>query len=434
MVDLFLCTNFSHIRIKLKQMAFANKYLNKLQQLYKLDISATPADITVVIPCYNEPDIAQLLQSIWQCDTTHITTDIIVVVNESELSKPEVCQQNDLTVLELHEFAQQNNSNALRFKIIEARAMPKKWAGVGLARKTGMDAAIWQYNKWEKPDGILVSLDADCIVEQNYLQAIYVHFKKNPKCMASTIHFEHPLPNDLTLRQGIVLYELYMRYYKHALTFAGLPNAIYTIGSAFAVRAEAYVKQGGMSRNKAGEDFYFLQKQVQLGFVDNIQSTTVYPAARLSDRVPFGTGPVLQKWSKEEENLELTYPLQSFIDLKAWFVCCNKLYSLTKTEIEKLISTLPESVQSFLKENNWIVLIEELKANCSSEKIFHKRFFHLFNAFQALKFLNHCKARFYSDAPLVESTISLLKYLDVPSNELLNDAESLLVIMRNLDK
>ena len=42
--------------------------------------------------------------------------------------------------------------------------------------------------------------------------------------------------------------------------FVGYPDSIYTIGSAFAVRAEAYMKQGGMNRRQAGEDFYFLYK------------------------------------------------------------------------------------------------------------------------------------------------------------------------------
>ena len=60
--------------------------------------------------------------------------------------------------------------------------------------------------------------------------------------------------------KAVWLYELHLRYYKQALQFTGFPYYYHTIGSAFAVNAEVYCKQGGMNRQKAGEDFYFLQK------------------------------------------------------------------------------------------------------------------------------------------------------------------------------
>ena len=66
---------------------------------------------------------------------------------------------------------------------------------------------------------------------------------------------------------------------------------MFTIGSAFAVTANAYIKRGGMTRSQAGEDFYFLQTLAQIGTVGEITTTKVYPSARLSDRIPFGTGP-----------------------------------------------------------------------------------------------------------------------------------------------
>lgn len=415
-------------------MTFASKYLSKLQNRYSLPLFSTTADITVIIPCYNEPSILDVINSIWQCDIEGLKAEIIVVVNESELSTTDICQQNDTTIDELNLFAKENNSDKLRLQVVEARALPKKWAGVGLARKIGMDTAVSQYHQWEKPNGILVSLDADCRVEANYLQAIFSHFKKNEKCNAATIHFEHPLPEDKNLRRGIVLYELYMRYYKHALTLGGLPNSIYTIGSAFAVRADAYVKQGGMSRNKAGEDFYFLQKQVQLNFVDNINSTTVYPAARLSERVPFGTGPILQKWSNNNADLEMAYPLQSFMDLKHWLQKSSALYSMSKYELEQFIGSLSENVSRFLEDNKWVETIAELRSNCSSTDIFHKRFFHLFNAFQVLKFLNYSKEHFYEDTLLTESVIKLLRQKNIEVKSALMDEESLLTIMRKLDR
>ena len=57
-----------------------------------------------------------------------------------------------------------------------------------------------------------------------------------------------------------------------------------------AVRPEAYMKQGGMNRRKAGEDFYFLNKIMSLGGFGECAETTIYPSPRTSKRVPFGTG------------------------------------------------------------------------------------------------------------------------------------------------
>ena len=89
---------------------------------------------------------------------------------------------------------------------------------------------------------------------------------------------------------GIAAYELHLRYHVRVQKWIGFPYAFQTIGSAMAVRAWAYVKQGGMNRRHAGEDFYFLQKISWLGPISELSTVTVFPSPRLSGRVPFGTG------------------------------------------------------------------------------------------------------------------------------------------------
>ena len=42
-----------------------------------------------------------------------------------------------------------------------------KW-GVGLARKTGMDEAVRRFNSINRPDGVILNIDADCTVDSNY--------------------------------------------------------------------------------------------------------------------------------------------------------------------------------------------------------------------------------------------------------------------------
>jgi hypothetical protein len=93
--------------------------------------------------------------------------------------------------------------------------------------------------------------------------------------------------------RAVLRYEIYMRCYHLNLVRIGSPYAFTALGSAMAVRVEAYRKIGGMSTKKSGEDFYFLQQLCKIGTVATDNSVVVYPETRLSDRVFFGTGPAL---------------------------------------------------------------------------------------------------------------------------------------------
>jgi hypothetical protein len=200
-----------------------------------------------------------------------------------------------------------------------------------------------------------------------------------------------------------------MEYYKNALDFTGYPYPMFTVGSAFAVKAEAYVKRGGMNRRQAGEDFYFLQNLVQIGPVGEITGTTVHPSARLSDRVPFGTGPVLQKWMNGEEDLSKTYNFQAFSDLKQFFNIKHRLFTISEKEYKKLLKELPAPVTLFLKNDDFWIEISDLNKNCSSLKTFQTRFYQKFNAFKILKFLNYTHGKFYQKTDLDAQIIQLFK-------------------------
>ena len=159
--------------------------------------------------------------------------------------------------------------------------------------------AVWI--KLKKRRGILVACDADSLVSTNYLTSIENSFLRNPQYNFVNLNFCHPVDDPTlapSMRQGIILYELYLRYLRNAMQWCGYPHAIHTVGSSFAVKASAYVKQGGMNRRQAGEDFHFLHKIVLLGDYGHITEATVYPAARISHRVPFGTGSGIEKMGR----------------------------------------------------------------------------------------------------------------------------------------
>jgi hypothetical protein len=254
-------------------------------------------------------------------------------------------------------------------------------------------------------------LDADTLVAQNYLVEIEDHFKSNPKHVGATIAFQHQTDGlGEKQLQGILLYEKYLVYYKTALGFLGYPNPMFTVGSAFAVTAGAYIKRGGMTRRQAGEDFYFLQTLAQIGTVGEITTTCVYPSARTSDRIPFGTGPAIAKWMTGEVDLRLTYNFQAFVDLKMFFDLKEEFFQTDHVTYLKKISALPEPVSEFLADDNFLKEIEDLNNNCSNIDSFNIRFFHKFNAFKILKFMNFGHERFYNKVDL-EEQVQLLSSL-----------------------
>lgn len=381
---------------------FADQYLIKQNRKQLIEIRPDQnLGISIVIPCFREPEIHKTLHSLHQCDPPKSQVEVLILINHSETADAETKRFNRITKAELENWIRQNGKSWLQYFAMGPVELKKKWAGAGIARKTGMDEAIRRFNLIEKPDGIIISLDADTLVDKNYLLEIEKHFKVNRKNIATTISFEHQKEglNEKHL-EGIRLYEKFMKYYKAALGFTGYPFAMFTVGSAFAVTAEAYVKRGGMNRRQAGEDFYFLQGLTRFGEVGEILTTKVYPSARLSNRVPFGTGPILKKWMDGEEDLTKTYNFQAFQDLRIFFEVREKLFNLNKDQFHQMMKTIPEPVSEFIINDNFWLELEDLNNNCSTLKMFHKRFWQKFNAFKILKFLNFSHEHFYDKGDL----------------------------------
>lgn len=391
---------------------FVNNYINK-NIIYPRFIESPIAEdvgLIVMIPCLNEPEIIRTLESLWACSPIKSACEVVVVVNESETSSGEIKATNERTYQELLDWKMQNDRKIMILHPIYARSVDARFAGAGMARKIGMDEIIRRFNDLNRPDGIIVSLDADCMVSENYLQEIERTFISDKKCFAATLNFRHRVEEmaDEKQRQGILLYEDYLHYYKKALDFAGFPNSIYTIGSAFAVRASAYVKQGGMNRRQAGEDFYFLNKLTNLGRIVEISNAFVYPSARVSDRVPFGTGAAMNKWMSSDGDLTVTYSFQAFLDLKKLFDQVELLYRVDETAYAAIKSVLTTPIIDYFKVIDFDQKVIEINKYSSSLAAFKKRFFQVFDAFIIMRFLNISHQDYYQRQNLQEA-ISQLK-------------------------
>jgi glycosyltransferase involved in cell wall biosynthesis len=418
-------------------MGFADKYIERNRgEFFFEPANFSPLKMIVVIPCFNEPGIIFTLLSLFDCEYPGVETGIVVVVNSTEKSPENVLIQNRKTISELNSLQLQLKSLVHLF-IIGVENLPEKNGGVGWARKIGMDWAVSHFNHFGIDEGVIISLDADTLVEKNYLKSINKYFISHPLYVAATINFEHrfhhhDLRNE-NIEKASVYYELFMRYYRNALSYTGFPNSIYTVGSCFAVKADAYISQGGMNRKKAGEDFYFLHKMAMLGKIGEINSTTVYPSSRLSDRVPFGTGPSLQKYCDGTRTIEKTYPLGAFEVLKFFFSNIEKFYySADKLQVNDFSKDV--SFIGFCNESKLRDEICELKANCGSLEIFKKRFFHLFNALKVLQWLNYASQHNFPLKILLDESWILLKLMGIEEAKIPTDPTSILTLFRLLDK
>jgi glycosyltransferase involved in cell wall biosynthesis len=346
----------------------------------------TDLGIVVVVPCFNEPDLLGALESLHAGERPKCGVEIIVVVNSSAEAPQDVKARNRSSTEQARKYAH----------VIHMPDLPPKHAGVGLARKIGMDEALRR-----APDGIIVNYDADCRCDGNYLRAIEEHFAQNPKTAGCSIYFEHaPGPADL--------YELHLRYYVQGLRYAGHPYAFHTVGSCMAVRAQVYMEQGGMNKRKAGEDFYFLQKVIALGNYTDLLTTRVIPSARESDRVPFGTGKAVG--DQLQGKPALTYPFEAFKDLKMFF---------------ENTSSPPPPMRKFLEAIDVEKKLGEIRANTASPEAFRDRFFRWFNGFTAMKYIHFARDNLYGAPPVLDEASRL------PG---LSDEEDLLVAYRNLQR
>jgi hypothetical protein len=147
---------------------FASKYLQKHGTVACLsDPAEAGTGIIVVIPCIDEPDILLTLNSLNACYAPRCSVEVLVVINHSEASDDTVRQNNRRTKLEIDDWVSELKNERLKFLVIGPVEFKRKWAGAGLARKKGMDEAVCRFSSIGRPDGIIVSLDADTLVEKN---------------------------------------------------------------------------------------------------------------------------------------------------------------------------------------------------------------------------------------------------------------------------
>ncbi len=288
--------------------------------------------------------------------------------------KAEICRNNEKTIYYL------KSLNDKRIVVIDKSSKTHGWkgkhSGVGWARKILMDTI----NEIAHENDIIVSLDADTRFNPEYFESIILNFNNSPSAMAVSIPYYHKLTENEDLNRAILRYEIYMRYYAINLWRINSPFKFTALGSAIACPLWAYRKIGGISPMKSGEDFYFLQKFCKVGKILNWNPEKVYPAARYSDRVFFGTGPALIKGNKGDWQ---TYPIFHYTFFDEILQSYVKFPELYYNDINYPMS---DFLNAHFKDNKWWYL---LRKNYKTEENFVKACYEKVDGLRTLQFLKN---------------------------------------------
>ncbi len=188
--------------------------------------------------------------------------------------------------------------------------------GVGLARKIGADTALkmiqlnWISNPW------IFSTDADVELPIDYFSVVN---KTNHNQSAICLDFVHS-GSDPKLCDYQNQYDFKLRYYQQGMKYIGSKYDYIPLGSTLIIEASAYAKVRGFPSRSGGEDFYILNKLAKVGGIYQPKMPKVKIKIRLSDRVPFGTGPAISQIKQLEQQgggYKLYHP-DCFYIIKQW--------------------------------------------------------------------------------------------------------------------
>lgn len=330
----------------------------------------------VLYVCVNQPDIW------WNID-----------------EKKSVCERNVLTLNYLKTISD------IKIQIIDKSTPENGWQGkqlgVGWARKILMDAI----NDIAYENDIVISLDADTTFETDYFKSIIQNFQQHHEIMAVSIPYYHKLTAIEGVDRAILRYEIYMRYYAINLWRIGSPFNFTALGSAIAFPIWAYRKIGGISPMKSGEDFYFLQKFCKTGRIINWNPVKVYPVARFSDRVFFGTGPAMIKGNNGDWE---SYPIYHYSLFDNVLQTYSQFEDLFDKDIELQIN---QFINEQFKDSLWWY---PLRKNFKTKEKFVKACYEKVDGLRVLQYLK-------SYQPSINKTdeVCLYEFLDIYYHEVI---------------
>lgn len=262
--------------------------------------------------------------------------------------------------------------------IIDKSSQGKGWKGkkrgVGWARKLVMDLASEVGN----PSDLIVSVDADTFYPEDYFQSLVNLFAQNSHIAGHSNPYYHPLKGKNEEDYAILRYELYMRIFAINMLMINNPYAFTAIGSGMACTVFQYNRVGGISPKLSGEDFYFIQKLSKSGEINNYNEVKIFPQARFSDRVFFGTGPAMIKGNSGDWSSYPFYSPNLFQKIADTFMSFEELF---RADFETPMTTFLK--MQLKREDLW----GTLRKNFKTKEHFVKACTELVDGLRILQFL-----------------------------------------------
>lgn len=450
----------------MKKDSLLNEYLINYSVGEKWKLIANESDDifqAVVIPAYAEKEMLFFtLASLAKNPPSSLKNTLVICVVNNKEHSPAPDIENNVKTMEILDALVKKKSlkmfkpekgiypllnmvsdSSMNLGYINASSkgleMPRDTGGVGMARKIGMDKALRLLKKNNKPNNVIISLDADTLVQNNYLPVIKHFF--SPLVKTAIVAYEHQMPEQENEQAAICCYEIFLRYWVLGLKYAKSPWAFHSIGSTISVSADAYLEVRGMNRQRAGEDFYFLNKLAKVGKIVYTKETCVYPSARLSTRVPFGTGKRIERFlSGRCEKEYYLYDPRIFLILSQWLQLVQDMLLGNEHEILKKTETIHPRLKSFLEENKFHLVWPKMRRVAKDEKLMAKQFNDWFDGFKTLKLVHYFTREIYPQINMFRAleqiidmlNISGLKYPSEEENPPLIEQKAILSYLRGI--
>jgi len=364
-------------------VAAIEKYLAQYAEPESLTIKnpGIPTQFVLVVPAFQEN--LEQLEKVWGELSDVI---IILVVNSSD--PKEAITQRLLDDIAHHWQLIDSTGNCAWYQsnqhtilVVDRyhQSIPLK-QGVGKARKIGADiAARLIHNGAIRVPWVFVT-DADARLPKEYFTAALTE--------TNGLSFRlYPFQHDVDADIAAALYEFSLLWYAYGLKLADSEYAYPSVGSTIACCVEAYAQVRGFPNRQAGEDFYLLNKLRKMGDFSYIDSPPIRLSSRRSDRVPFGTGPGIQKIQVLDDPIKdhVFYHPACFESLRRFLVVLRT--SQNKKDLEQHFT---DPLHWQYVENNTLATLIAQQQN-QSPAVYKKFLMDWFDGFRTLKFVHYIR-------------------------------------------
>ena len=347
----------------------------------------------ISIPIYDEyQNTIKLLNNISNSNTWNNIL-IILVINEHEDTPKDIIDENQKLInfllknykiydykKNLYLVTYNHKIDIAIFNLHDKHRLERSKA-IGTARKIGCDFICQAIYYHQFPINWIHNTDADVNLPIDYFyQTNNISSNTTSACV---YNFQHYIPDthNFKLHQAIQLYENSLYTYVNGLTYAGSPYAFHTIGSLLAISPYFYIACRGFPKFNAAEDFYLLNKLAKIAPIKNLPGLPIKLQTRVSNRVPFGTGPALKRIISQDTQFiqNLNYPQSAFNDLKTIITHIN-------TNKTKSLLNHPK-IYSKLSKAGFFSAVSKIEKNNNHQLKQTEHIHHWFDALKTLKFI-----------------------------------------------